>query len=413
MAVKPTLLWLRPNTVKKLRPRHKGIATVLAFLTIPLSGFITDMYAPSMPAMALALEQSDAAVQFTLTLFLLSYALTQFFTGPLMDSFGRYRLTLIALMAFIASNITIALTLHIEVIYAMRVLQGMAIGCIGVSKRSFFVDVHEGEKRKHYLSLMSIVWSIAPIIAPFIGGYLQHYFDWQASFYVLAGYASLLLLFELFFSGETVPEYRPFKWASILEDYGVMLRTPLFLYGVICVGLSYGTTMVFNLAGAFIIEHGMGYTPVVAGYASLFMGIAWLCGGFLGKLLIDRPFLPKLRIASYLELVAIGLMIISTYWWQNLYSLVFFAFLVHVGVGFIFNNYFAYCIGRFPKMAGISGGFIGGSAFFITSIFSYGVVGLIGPETQQGLGFSYFGLCVLIFVILQFLAKAEKNGLTH
>jgi MFS family permease len=391
-----------------LHTDHKKKATLISFLMIPLSGLVTDIYAPSMPTMASELSQSEGAVQLTLTFFLLSYAVVQFFAGSIMDSYGRYRITLISLVLFILSNVVIALSTSLAPIYAMRILQGVAIGCIGVSKRSFFVDVHDGDKRRHYLSIMSIVWSIAPIVAPFIGGYLQHYFNWQASFYVLAGYAFVLLLLELFYSGETVPEFRPFKRNAILRDYGIMLRTPMFIYGVICSGLCYGTIMIFNLSGAFIVEHGMGFPPVVAGYASLIMGIAWLLGGFLGKALIDKPFMPKLRIANILEIGVIILMILSATVWENIYSLVLFAFLVHLGVGFIFNNYFAYCIGRFPKMAGISGGFIGGSAFFITSISSYAIVGLIHPQDQAGLGISYLGMGMVIMVILLFLVKPES-----
>ncbi|MDF0717890.1 MFS transporter [Muricauda sp. 334s03] len=399
----------KPYTdVKRLHDDHKRKATLISFLMIPLSGLVTDIYAPSMPTMASELNQSEGAVQLTLTFFLLSYAVVQFFAGSIMDSYGRYRITLISLVLFILSNVVIALSTSLAPIYAMRILQGVAIGCIGVSKRSFFVDVHEGDKRKHYLSIMSIVWSIAPIVAPFIGGYLQHYFNWQASFCVLAGYAFVLLLLELFYSGETIPEFRPFKRKAILKDYGIMLRTPMFIYGVICSGLCYGTIMIFNLSGAFIVEHGMGFPPVVAGYASLVMGIAWLLGGFLGKALIDKPFMPKLRIAIILEIVVIILMILSATIWENIYSLVLFAFLVHLGVGFIFNNYFAYCIGRFPKMAGISGGFIGGSAFFITSISSYALVGLVHPQDQVGLGISYLGMGILIMVILLFLMKPDN-----
>ncbi|WP_330097575.1 MFS transporter [Flagellimonas taeanensis] len=399
----------KPYTeVKRLHADHKKKATLISFLMIPLSGLVTDIYAPSLPTMASELQQSEGAVQLTLTLFLLSYAVVQFFAGSIMDSYGRYRITLISLVLFILSNVVIAMSTSLGPIYAMRILQGIAIGCIGVAKRSFFVDVHEGDKRKHYLSIMSIVWSIAPIVAPFIGGYLQHYFNWQASFYVLAGYASVLFFLELLYSGETVPEFRPFKRKAILKDYGTMLRTPMFLYGVICSGLCYGTIMIFNLSGAFIVEHGMGFPPVVAGYASLIMGIAWLLGGFIGKSLIDRPFVPKLRIANILGIAVTILMILSATVWENLYSLILFAFLVHVGVGFIFNNYFAYCIGRFPKMAGISGGFIGGSAFFITSISSYAIVGLVHPQDQSGLGISYLAMAMLIMVILLFLVRPKK-----
>lgn len=396
----------KPYTeVKRLQEVNKTKATIISFLMIPLSGFVTDIYAPSMPTMATELGQSEGSIQLTLTFFLLSYALMQFFAGSIMDSYGRYRITLISLVLFIFSNLAIALSSSLFFIYMMRILQGITIGCIGVSKRSFFVDVHEGDERKHYLSIMSIVWSIAPIIAPFIGGFLQHYFNWQASFYVLAGYASVLLLLEFLYSGETVNEFRPFKRKTIINDYSIMLSTPMFIYGVICSGLCYGTIMIFNLSGAFILEHGMGFPPVVVGYVSLIMGIAWLLGGFLGKALIDKPFILKLRIAIMVEVGVVLLMILSAKVWGNLYSLILFAFLAHLGVGFIFNNYFAYCIGRFPKMAGISGGFIGGSTFFITSISSYAIVGILHPQNQMGLGFSYLIMGIILMIILLFFVK--------
>jgi len=397
------------SSVKRLDPKHTKIATIITFFMIPLSGLVTDVYAPSMPQMALDFKQPAAAIQLTLTLFLISFALVQFVAGSIMDSFGRYRITMVALVAFIASNIVIAQATTIEVIYAMRILQGIAVGCIGVSKRSFFVDVYDGAKRKHYLSIMSIVWSSAPIIAPFLGGYLQHYLNWQACFYFLAGYATLMLILELKYSGETVPEHRPFKRAAIRRDYGIMLRTPMFVYGVICSGLCYGTIMIFNLSGAFIVEQKLGFSPVVAGYTSLAMGVAWLCGGFLGKLFIQKPFIPKLRIASWFGILVIGAMIATATWWENLYSLILFAFLIHVGVGFIFNNYFAYCLGRFPQMAGISGGLIGGSAYFITSLSSYAVVGLAHPESQSTLALCYLSLALVIFVIIQFLIQPERE----
>jgi MFS family permease len=75
-----------------------------------------------------------------------------------------------SLALFIVSFLITATTQNIFVIYAMRVLQGILSGFAVVSKRAFFVDVYEGDERKHYLSIMTIVWSVGPIIAPFIGG---------------------------------------------------------------------------------------------------------------------------------------------------------------------------------------------------------------------------------------------------
>ncbi|HEX7753755.1 MAG TPA: multidrug effflux MFS transporter [Niabella sp.] len=391
--------------VKRLPEKNKRIATIISFLLIPLSGLITDIYIPSLPHMAADLHQSEGAIQLTLTLFLISYGLAQFITGSLIDSFGRFRLTLFSLAVFVISNLVIIYTRQIEMIYAMRIVQGITTGFIVVAKRAYFVDVYEGEERRHYLSLMSIVWSSAPVIAPFIGGYLQQYFSWQANFYVLAVYGIIMLLLEWVFSGETVPVFRSFKWSGIIRDYKFMLSSRVFLYGLLICGLCYGTTMIFGLSGSFIIEHKMQYSPVVAGYAALIMGLAWMTGGFLGKATLNKAFLPKLRLSNVIQLLATLLMIGSVGLVQNIYTLILFAFLIHACVGFIFNNYFAYCLGRFPQMAGLASGLAGGANFIITAVASYTVVGMLHPEAQATLGWGYLVMGALSFFILQFLLK--------
>ncbi|WP_312820534.1 MFS transporter [Kaistella carnis] len=393
-----------------LKEKNKLIATLLAFAVIPMSGLATDIYLPTMPTMAIELQQPETKIQLTLTLFLISYGITQFFAGSVVDSFGRYRVTLVSLGLFMVSFLVTALTRDIMVIYAMRILQGVLAGFAIVSKRAFFVDVFEGEQRKHYLSVMTIVWSVGPIVAPFLGGYLQKLFGWQSNFYVLAGYSLVLLILELLFSGETLKVKKPFVINFVLKEYDMMFRTKDFFYGMLMCGVSYAMVIFFNLCGAFIIEHKMGYSEVVAGYVSLILGLAWMSGGFLGKFLIEKDFLPKIRFANYTQLFLILFMIFCSFFLNNIYSLVAFAFVIHITAGFIFNNYFAYCIGRFPNSAGVAGGLTGGVSYIITSAVSYTIVALLRPTMQLEVAEGYLILALLGFVILS-LTKFRKAHL--
>lgn len=393
-----------------LKEKNKLIATLLAFAVIPMSGLATDIYLPSMPTMAIELQQPETKIQLTLTLFLISYGITQFFAGSVVDSFGRYRVTLVSLGLFMVSFLVTALTRDIMVIYAMRILQGVLAGFAIVSKRAFFVDVFEGEQRKHYLSVMTIVWSVGPIVAPFLGGYLQKLFGWQSNFYVLAGYSLVLLILELLFSGETLKVKKPFVINFVLKEYDMMFRTKDFFYGMLMCGVSYAMVIFFNLCGAFIIEQKMGYSEVVAGYVSLILGLAWMSGGFLGKFLIDKDFLPKIRFANYTQLFLILFMIFCSFFLNNIYSLVAFAFVIHITAGFIFNNYFAYCIGRFPNSAGVAGGLTGGVSYIITSAVSYTIVALLRPTMQLDVAEGYLILALLGFAILS-LTKFRKAHL--
>ncbi len=393
-----------------LKEKNKFIATILAFAVIPMSGLATDIYLPSMPSMATELHQPESNIQLTLSIFLISYGLTQFFAGSIVDSFGRYRISMVSLALFVASFLITATTQNIFIIYAMRVLQGILSGFAVVAKRAFFVDVYEGEERKHYLSIMTIVWSVGPIIAPFIGGYLQKSFGWQSNFYVLAGYSLLLLILEFVFSGETLKKRNPFNFEFLIKEYNSMFKARDFFYGMIMCGLSYSMIMFFNLCGSFIIEHKMGYSEVVAGYVSLILGFAWMTGGFLGKALINKAFLPKIRNANFIQLFLIVVMFITSYFSNNIYSLVAFAFLIHVTAGFIFNNYFSYCIGRFPNSAGIAGGLTGGVAFIITSAISYGIVAVIRPQIQLQVAEGYFVLGLLGLFILSMIKWRKAHA---
>ena len=173
---------------KKLKSSNKAIATILAFSVIPISGLATDIYLPSMPEMASELHLPETKIQLTLSLFLISYGLAQFFAGAVVDAFGRYKVSIVSLFLFIFSFWWTAQTENIYIIYLMRIVQGILSGFAVVSKRAYFVDVYEGEQRKHFLSIMTIVWSLAPIVAPFIGGYLQSNFGWQSNFIALSVY---------------------------------------------------------------------------------------------------------------------------------------------------------------------------------------------------------------------------------
>ena len=390
-----------------LKDKNKFIATILAFAVIPMSGLATDIYLPSMPSMARELRQSEANIQLTLAIFLVSYGITQFFAGSVVDSFGRYKVALVSLALFVISFLITANTQDLMVIYAMRVVQGSLSGFAVVSKRAFFVDVYEGEKRKHYLSIMTIVWSVGPIIAPFIGGYLQKLFGWQSNFYALAGYSFLLLILELFYSGETLKIKKSFFLNKMMSEFEMMFRTKDFFYGMLMCGVSYAIVIFFNLCGAFIIEHKMRYSEVVAGYVSLILGFSWMLGGFIGKALIEKAFLPKIRTANFIQIFLILLMLITSLFIQNIYTLVAFAFVIHITAGFIFNNYFAYCLGRFPESAGVAGGLTGGFAFIITSAISYGIVAIIKSEFQFHVAIGYLILGILGLMILT-LTKLRK-----
>lgn len=395
---------------KSIKKEHQWIATLLAFSLLPLSGFATDIYIPSLPTMATTIHVSDIQVQLTLTLFLISYGVSQLFIGSVLDSFGRYKITLISLVIFAVASFIIANTQNIYLIYLMRIIHGLTVGAIVVAKRAYFVDLFAGDKLKHYLSLFSIIWSTGPIVAPFIGGYLQASFGWESNFYFLGGFAIVLVILELIYSGETLQHSMEFNAKKIVGIYADMIKTISFTLGIIMLGLAYCMVMIYNMTGPFIIEHHLQLTPVIAGYSSLVLGFAWMVGGFIGKATINRPFFKRVVVNLGIQLAFVIVMMISLSFISNLYSLIFFAFIIHVGAGFTFNNYFTFCLSTFPKNAGIAGGLTGGINYVIVSFLSYGILYFIPAKDERNLSHSYLILIILSVFIMFAVFKATRRS---
>jgi MFS family permease len=403
-------LSINNGTNKTLQQKNQGIATILAFALLPLSGFATDIYIPSLPTMAADMHVSDMQVQLTLSLFLISYGISQLFIGSVVDSFGRYRLSLISLIIFAVSCIIIATCHNIYIIYLMRIIHGFTVGTIIVAKRAYFVDVFSGKKLKHYLSLFSIIWSTGPIVAPFLGGYLQTLFGWESNFYLLGGLALVMAVLELIYSGETLQHYATFELKAIAKIYIAMIRTASFSLGIVMLGLAYCMIMVYNMTGPFIIEHKFGLSPVIAGYSSLLLGFAWMVGGFIGKATINRPFFKKMTTNLCLQFMFVACMIISIRFVENVYAMLSFAFIIHVTAGYIFNNYFTYCLGKFPKNAGIASGLTGGINYVIVSFLSYGIIAFLPAQDEGNLAASYLVITLLSALIMLLIVSLGKKN---
>ena len=393
----------------KIKEKNQGVATILAFVLLPLSGFATDIYIPSLPTMATSLHVSGIAVQMTLTLFLISYGVCQLFIGSVLDSYGRYKIGLISLLIFALASLVIATTHNIWLIYAMRVVHGFTVGATIVAKRAYFVDMFTGEKLKHYLTLFSIIWSTGPIVAPFIGGYLQTAFGWQSNFYMLAGLAVVIAALEFLFSGESLKQFAPFRLQRITDVYSEMLGTASFSLGIVMLGLAYAMVMVYNMTGPFIIEHHLGLGPVTAGCCSLSLGFAWMVGGFISKATIKHPLQKKVVTNLGLQVLFAVLMLVGVQVVDNLWSMLFFAFAIHVCAGYTFNNYFTFCLSRFPQNAGIASGLTGGINYVIVSALSYGIVYLFPARDARNLNYGYMILILLSIGVLAVLLKPSRK----
>ena len=388
--------------MRSITPSRTRSNTYVALGLIPLSGFAMDVYIPSLPDMATQLHTTPAAIQLTLSLFIISYGISQLIVGGLLDSYGRYWPTMISMLAFSAASFAIAFAQNINVIYAMRIVQGFTVAVIVVAKRSFFVDVYKGEELKKYTSLFSVIWAIGPIVAPFLGGFFQTTWGWSSNFIFLGLFSLGFFIIEVLIGGESQKQASPFSVRAILSTYGKMVKTPDFTAGMIILGLAYAMILLYRMASPFLIEQRLHFNPHVTGYCALFSGVSVMVGGTLSRMLIAKPFVKKLIVASVIQLSALAVLITLTTFYQNLPTLLLYVFLVHSTGGFIFNNLMSYCLIRFPQYAGKAAGLVGGGFSVVTSILSSLLVNFLSITNQTVLGIGYGVLVVgVLFTIIR------------
>ena len=398
--------------MKAIQEKHRRIVNILSFSLIPLAGFATDIYLPSLPSMTVSLHATASQIQLSLLLFMASAGISQLFVGSLLDSFGRYKLSNSSLFIFSVASFMIGLFPDLHVLYLMRIVQGISAAFVLVARRAYFMDTYSGDQLKHYTSLFSIIWATAPIVAPFLGGYLQKAFGWQSSFYLLGLLPLVILVLTLKYGGESAKDLQPLRLKPLLGVYGSILTTKDFALGLVILGLNYGMVLLFGMASPFIIEHQWHQTPVVTGYCALLSGVAMMMGGIISRSMLRVPLEKKLPIALAIQLASGAFATtISLLGLANIYVMMSFVILQHGVAGYMFNNLFAFSLGRFSRNAGIVAGMTGGASYIISSFSSYGTVSFLAVTNQTLLAAAYLFLNVCVVIIYSLFRREEMAAI--
>lgn len=387
------------QVVHNFTNRQINFMAVCAFLIIPMSGLAVDIYVPSLPAVATYFHISEALTQVTVTIFLIAYALSQFVAGNIIDAYGRRKITIASLLAFSLFSFCIPQIDSIGMLLLLRFFQGLCVGFFMVSKRAIIVDIYSGVKLQSMLIYTTVAWSLGPIIAPGIGGYLQTFFGWKSCFYFLAGYSFVLAILEFIFVPETIKSKTVLSFTNIKSAYGEILSSSKFNFAVLSLGFSYAMIMLFNLLGAFLIQVTLGYTPIEYGHYALIMGFAWMCGGLANRRLLSLALMTKMRSAVICAMTLALIMFLVGLKSENIYTILIPAFFMHCLAGFIFNNYFAYCLSMFPRYAGTAGGIAGSGAYVVTFIGSSVLAGILPSSAVTSLATGYFILAVACWLL--------------
>ncbi len=163
---------------------------------VAITPLAIDMYLPAMSTLADSFNSSVTTVQQSLSLYLAGYALGMLTFGPIADRIGRRPLVLLGLTGFGLISLALAFVTSVEVFLGLRFLQAFIGAAATVVVPGYIKEVY-GKNTAKGMSYVSLIMMLAPLIAPTMGSLLLELGEWHLIFFILACYASLLLVLVL------------------------------------------------------------------------------------------------------------------------------------------------------------------------------------------------------------------------
>jgi len=249
------------------------IAVICAFAAMgPLA---TNIFLPSLPAMAASLHVSSAAVTSAITVYLAILALGQLIVGPLSDRFGRRPLILIGLCLFLTGTIGCAFARDLSELLIGRSIQASG-GCAAfVLSRAIARDLFDGRMLAKVMTAITIATAAAPGFSPLLGGALDHFLGWRSEFIFVAVFAVCAVTAYASFVGETIRSTRTsMNPLTIARSYLALIRDIRFVVPARTAGLlMVGLFAIFSSAPRVLVE-SLGFSPITLGL--LFAGIVFV-----------------------------------------------------------------------------------------------------------------------------------------
>ncbi|MFZ6692164.1 multidrug effflux MFS transporter [Undibacterium sp. SXout20W] len=392
---------------------NAGLATLLAALAM-LGPFSIDTYLPAFPNIQATLQASSLQVQQTLTAYMLSFAAMTLWHGALSDSFGRRNVILVALMVFAVASFGCASAHSIHYLWGFRILQGVSAGAGMVIGRAIIRDLYAGAPAERLLSMVTMIFSIAPAIAPILGGWIVGFSTWRGIFLLLFAYTLLLFVACYKFLPESLPhekrqEFSPeFLWASYLKVF----KSPLFHLksGTIAFNFA-GLFLYISSAPVFITQHlklhadqfGWQFVPSVGG---IFLG-ALAANRLAGKISVWKQVsigFCFLFGAALFNVVFNFLSAPILFW--SVMPLFFYTF----GMSLVAPGATLQVLDLFPDIRGIVASCQSATVTLLGAV----IAGIVSPALDQSalhLALGQFG-CVIIAAILWYTGRAYWRSMT-
>ena len=343
-----------------------------------------DTYLPSIPEIAKYFDVNIHKVELSLSIFLIGFAIGQIFGGPISDRYGRRVGSIVGLLGYALFSFLIIFSSSIYELWIYRFLEAFFGGITVVNATAAVRDRFSGQEAAKVFSLIGMVRSLAPLLAPVFGAAIIHFFPWEGIFVFLTIYA----LIVAFFIYKDLPESFTYTKQNIIESYKLVLTHKKAMKAMLVLAISFGAFFIIIAKTSYIYIE---YFGIKTDYFPLFFGINFII--LIAMINVNVKLLKTYEaknIAKYATFIqfCVGIIFLLIHKDMNLILTVIIIASYMSMMAFIFGNCMSLAIEHFSKNAGVASGVIG--------VLQFGLGALI---SSVALNFDNNGFFVIAFSI--------------
>jgi DHA1 family bicyclomycin/chloramphenicol resistance-like MFS transporter len=287
-----TTTYLPP--ARPAQPRFRRFLPTLLLLLTVFGPISMDLYLPALPALTTEVGAAISVAQLTVTACLIGLALGQLIAGPVSDQFGRRRVLLTGVVAYVLTSALCAASPSIEALIAARFVQGLAGGVGIVIGQAAGRDVFAGTQLIRFYGRLTVFGGLAAVIGPLLGGQLNTFLDWRGLFAFLALVGAILLAVIAGAFPETLPAERRTSggFTRTVSDFRTLLADRRFLGAILTQGFLYAALFAYLSGATYVLQEIYGLSPQA--YAATFglNSAGFMMAGFLAGRAAERWSVP-------------------------------------------------------------------------------------------------------------------------
>jgi len=365
-------------------------AAILCALLVGMGPLSLTLYSPAMPALAASLGADLPAIQFTVTVYLVGFALAQLVCGPLSDALGRRPVVLAFTAIYLVGTMLCLVAGDVRHLIVGRVVQGIgASGGVAIS-RAIVRDMFSGQAAARILSVIGMMISLAPAAGQAIGGVILTLLFWRWVFVAMASYSLALAWLMAFRTPETNRDRdrSGLNPLAILGRYRRIGTDAAFLHHALLAAPAMGCLYTYASLMPFVLIGRVGLAPITYGFTMSLTALTYAgMAGWTARLLRHRlPETLELAGGFLMAASALYLVAVVTLLPLSAYTLVPGLCAWAASCALLVPGAQFGCIGPFPTMAGAASALLG---------FLQMTAGIVGTAMVALLGDAVLGVAVI------------------